>query len=121
MSLLSGDLQLRYVARFAKTGPRAKAARLYRIDAQTGIAPPDNPVGELARLRGRFESWLPLAGRAPSPHAVLERWVGDGVEPVNDPELAALKVEELYALWSRFVGTQRTPDREAKLRAIASR
>ncbi|HEX4952651.1 MAG TPA: hypothetical protein VF017_04555 [Thermoanaerobaculia bacterium] len=115
-SLVEGNAQLRWLARFADPRPGFYALRLEALRSEK-----DSPAREafrrtMAELTGQWRQSPPLSGRVTPPEAWLERWTEGGVERFDDPDRARQMSARLRLAWGRFVGSERTPEQEAASR-----
>lgn len=114
-SLLDGDLQLLWTARFAPAEPE------YYLALQARAGGPSRALEEaprrlFERLDRAFLATPPLAGLAgTTPRLTLERWTDHGVEPVDDPAAARAMAVELRRRWTRFVDRERPLEEERAL------
>ncbi len=103
ISLVEGDEQLRWVTRFADPGADFYAVRLAAIGASR-----DGAERQLFRerqdaLHRLFRAAPPLSGDGRPPRLLLERWMAEGVELVDDPARAAELARRLSTAFSLFV------------------
>jgi arylsulfatase A-like enzyme len=118
LSLVDGDEQLLWEARFAPPEPdyhRALLATMRGDNARAARAALPVPAAEiLGRLRAAFAAAPPLGGRQ-APRLALERWeAGGGSRPLADPRRAAELGRRLALAWSAFVPAERPPGEEAR-------
>jgi arylsulfatase A-like enzyme len=118
LSLVDGDEQLLWEARFAPPEPdyyRARLATMRGDNARAARAALPVPAVEiLGRLRAAFAAAPPLSGRE-APRLTLERWeAGGGSRRVADPRRAAELARLLAASWNAFVPAERPPGEEAR-------
>ncbi len=116
MSLVEGDVQLRWMARFADPGPGFYPLRLAALRSEKDSPAREAYRGTLAELAAQWRRSPPLSGRVAPPEGWLERWTSRGVEPLEDPALLGQMSARLRLDWGRFVGSERTPEEEAASR-----
>jgi hypothetical protein len=112
-SLVEGDLQLRWVRRFT-----ALDGAFYRTRLASARAPREARERRefrllLRRIDRAFRRSPPLSGPASDVSLRLERWMGEGVQAVDDRARTAAMADRLRAAFLRFLGAERTPDEEA--------
>jgi arylsulfatase A-like enzyme len=122
-SLVQGNDQLLWEARFAPPEPeyyRARLASMNRGNARIARAELSERPGRIfQRLLAGFLRTPPLTGEDGAPRLTLERWEGRGSRPVadSDPEGARRKAEMARTLaraWSDFLPDELTPGEEAR-------
>ena len=118
LSLVDGDEQLLWEARFAPPEPDYYRARLATMKGDNARAGPRRAAGAaaeiLGRLRAAFAAAPPLSGRQ-APRLALERWEeGGGSRPLADPRRAAELARRLALAWNAFVPAERPPGEEAR-------
>jgi arylsulfatase A-like enzyme len=118
LSLVDGDEQLLWEARFAPPEPdyyRAQLATMRGDNARAARAALPVPAAEiLGRLRAAFAAAPPLSGRQ-APRLALARWeAGGGSRPLADPRRAAELARRLALAWNAFVPAERPPGEEAR-------
>jgi arylsulfatase A-like enzyme len=116
-SLLAGDLQLLWEARFAPPEPAYYRARFQLLSAAPESAPGEPPRLPFPRLAEAFAGTPPLAGDG-RPRLWLERWEARGSRPVPDGGRTAALARRLSALWNLHAGEACTPAAEARLRMV---
>jgi hypothetical protein len=117
-SLVDGDDQFLWEARFAPPEPdyyRARLAMMSRGNAEVARAelkvPPETI---LDRLRMEFAAAPPLRGTGP-PRLALERWEAEGgTQAFQDPRRMAEMAQTLVKIWSAFIPMERPPGEEAR-------
>lgn len=114
LSWLEDDWQLRRLDSFAQ-GERAYF-QARRAGLGLGPRPREAPRRLFSRLGRTFWTTPPLTGDGSPPRLILERWVGDGVERVEDPARAREMARRLERAWYRFVDRERSPEREVERR-----
>ena len=113
LSLLEGDLQLRWQRRFSDLDASFYPTRLASLRAPRG-APARRALRQLERrLDLAYRRSLPLTGPATGAELRLERWTDGGVEAVDDPARARAMAARLRRTFLLFVGAERTPEEEA--------
>jgi Sulfatase len=111
-SLVEGDDQLLWQARFAPPAPRLYRASLEALAGTAGANPRDSLGVIAARLFDGFEGTPPLGGLGP-PALALARWgAGGGSRRVADPRRAADLARHLAASWGDFIAAELTPAAE---------
>ncbi|HXO40974.1 MAG TPA: sulfatase-like hydrolase/transferase [Thermoanaerobaculia bacterium] len=111
-SLVEGDDQLVWQARFAPTEPRLYRASLEALAGTAGANPRDGLGVIAARLFDGFEGTPPLGGLGP-PALALARWgAGGGSRRVADPRRTAELARRLAARWGDFIAEELTPGAE---------
>lgn len=120
-SLLSGDVQLLWTARFATAEPDFYLARWVLAGGVDDELTRGAARQTLARLSEAFRRTPPLAGAAPfEPELRLERWIdGGGTEAFSDPVLARQTGLGLRGRFLRFSERERTPAEEERVRRKA--
>jgi arylsulfatase A-like enzyme len=118
LSLVDGDEQLLWEARFAPPEPdyyRARLATMRGDNARAARAALPVPAAEiLGRLGAAFAAAPPLGGRQ-APRLALERWeAGGGSRPLADPGRTAELGRRLALAWNAFVPAERPPGEEAR-------
>ncbi len=118
-SLVQGDDQLLWEARFAPPEPeyyRARLALMNRGSARVARAEITERPGQIfRRLYTGFLDVPPLDGRMGAPRLTLERWEGKaGSRPVQDPRRKAEMARLLARTWNEFVPAELTPREEAR-------
>jgi hypothetical protein len=118
VSLVDGDDQLTWEARFANPEPDyylARLAMMSRGNARIARAELDEPPEKiLDRLRAAFAAALPLHGTG-APRLTLERWDADGgTQALADPRRTAAMAAELERTWNAFIPAERPPKEEAR-------
>jgi arylsulfatase A-like enzyme len=115
-SLLDGDDQLLWEARFAAPEPAYYRARRQAMARAHDPLLAEPPGTLFARLFDAWSATPPLSGNAP-PRLALVRWArrGGGSVPVADPALAAALARRLAELWGSFLTEERPPEAEARL------
>lgn len=111
-SLLDGDDQLLWEARFAPPEPAYYSAlsEAGRPGAASRVG--ESPAAVFARLANAFEASPPLSGFT-TPTWTLEHWDPRGKSrPVDDPERARELARRLARAWHRFVPDELTPHEE---------
>lgn len=118
-SLVQGDDQLTWEARFAPPQPEYYQARLALMargnarKARATISEPPQRI--LDRLRAEFRTTPPLTGRGAAPKLTLERWEGrSGSRPVADPKRVAELARLLVRTWNEFLPSELAPEEEAR-------
>lgn len=117
-SLVEGDDQLLWEARFAPAQPeyyQARLALMVRGNARVARATISEPPRViLDRLRAGFRTASPLAGRE-APKLTLERWEGrSGSRALSDPKRAAALALLLARTWNQFLPGELPPEEEAR-------
>lgn len=119
-SLVQGNDQLLWEARFAPPEPeyyRARLALMNRGNARIARAELSEPPGRIfRRLREGFLGTMPLAGDG-EPQLTVERWEGPGSRPVSGPEGVRKRAEMarmLLRAWNDFLPAELTPGQEAR-------
>ncbi len=113
-SLLDGDLQLFWSARFAPAEPEFYFAQLALRGGQPPLTEPARRI--LDRLNVAFRGTPPLSGLAGTvPQLRLERWMDSGTVRVDDPARAERLAVDLRRRWLRYVERERTPEQESTL------
>jgi hypothetical protein len=117
LSLVEGDLQLRWRVRFADAERTYYAARLATL-GQGRESPARLELRALmSRLAFEFRATPPISGRPDRPaELTLFRWTAQGVERVENPAQSGRLASRARLAWSRFVGPERTLEREEALR-----
>jgi len=111
-SLIEGDDQLLWQARFAPPEPRLYRASLEALAGTAGANPRDSLGVIAARLFDGFAVTPPLGGLGP-PALALARWgAGGGSRRVADPRRAAELARRLAARWGDFIAEELTPEAE---------
>jgi len=111
-SLVEGDDQLLWQARFAPPEPRLYRASLEALAGTAGASPRDGLGVIAARLFDGFEGTPPLGGLGP-PTLALARWdPGGGSRRVADPRRTAELARRLAARWGDFIAEELTPGAE---------
>jgi hypothetical protein len=115
-SLVEGDHQLLWEARFAPPDPEyyrpaAPLANGERRNHRETLSVPSRAA--LERLRGPFEAVPPLTGLGRQ-RLVLERWEGRGSRPVEDPRRSAAMARRLREIWGAFAEAETSPGEEAR-------
>jgi hypothetical protein len=111
-SLVEGDDQLLWQARFAPPEPRLYRASLEALAGTAGANPRDSLGVIAARLFDGFEGTPPLGGLGP-PALALARWdTGGGSRRVADPRRTADLARRLAARWGDFIAEELTPAAE---------
>jgi hypothetical protein len=109
-SLVEGDLQLRWVSRFAAPEKDYYRARLSLLGAT--VEPPlgEPPLALFARLEEAFYQSPPLAGVDAAPGRSLWRWAPDGsvVAAPDEAEVDRLS-RDLRQLWRERIGPETRP------------
>jgi arylsulfatase A-like enzyme len=120
-SLVQGDDQLLWEARFAPPEPeyyRARLALMNRGSARIARAEITERPGQIfRRLYAGFLDAPPLTGRMGTPRLTLEHWEGNLSRPVPGPEGARRKAEMARILartWNEFLPAELTPGEEAR-------
>lgn len=120
-SLVQGDDQLLWDARFAPPEPeyyRARLALMNRGSARIARAEITERPGQIfRRLYAGFLDAPPLTGRLGAPRLTLERWEGTSSRRVSGPEGARRKAEMARLLartWNEFLPAELTPREEAR-------
>ncbi|HVT61192.1 MAG TPA: sulfatase [Thermoanaerobaculia bacterium] len=114
-SLVEGDDQLLWEARFSAPEPRYYRAQMEVMAGTARPGSPDSPGAIAARLFTAFAATPPLSGRG-QPLLWLERWSdssASGSEPRSDPPRLAAMSRQLAALWGTFLPRELTPSEEA--------
>jgi hypothetical protein len=111
-SLVAGDDQLLWQARFAPPEPRLYRASLQALAGTAGADPRDGLGVIAARLFDGFAGTPPLGGLGP-PALALARWnAGGGSRRVEDPPRTADLARQLAARWGDFITEELTPEAE---------
>lgn len=117
-SLVQGDDQLLWEARFAPPEPeyyRARLALMSRGNARIARAElTERPALIFRRLFTGFLQTPPLTGRGEVPRLTLERWEGKGSRPVLNPQKQAEMARLLARTWNDFLPDEQTPSAEAR-------
>ncbi len=117
-SLVQGNDQLLWEARFAPPEPeyyRARLALMSRGNARIARAEITERPGQIfRRLFTGFLDAPPLTGRDGAPRLILERWEGKGSRPVSDPTRQAEMARTLARAWNDFLPDEPTPGAEAR-------
>ncbi len=120
-SLLSGDVQLLWTARFATAEPDYHLARWVLAGGALREMTPGAARRLTARLEEAFDETPPLGGEPGSvPELRLERWSDHGVEALSDPVLARRLAGQLRDRFLRFADRERTPAEERSARRKAA-
>ena len=111
-SLVDGDEQLLWEARFAPSEPHLYRASLEALAGTAGASRPDS-LGVIAgRLFDRFEVTPPLGGLGP-PGLTLARWdVRGGSRRIADPRRTTELARRLAARWGDFLAEELPPEAE---------
>jgi hypothetical protein len=118
-SLLSGDVQLFWQARFAPADPFFERARNAVDEDSSDPLPLARARAVLGRLDLAFATTPPVTG---GPRRLrLERWARTGTVPLVDPALEEELARRLLTRWLRAAGEERTPAGEARLRLSVPR
>ena len=111
-SLVEGDDQLLWQARFAPPEPHLFRASLEALAGTAGADRPDGLGVIAARLFEGFEVTPPLGGLGP-PGLTLARWgAGGGSRRVTDPRRSADLARLLAARWGDFIAEELPPEAE---------
>jgi hypothetical protein len=124
-SLVDGDDQLLWQARFAPAEPRYRQARLEVLEGTADAKRPDSFGAIASRLYDAYAATPPLAGAGP-PRLTLVRWLtgqppaSGGSRRVAGPASAAMSPDpleaalarRLSALWGDFLTRQLAPEEE---------
>jgi arylsulfatase A-like enzyme len=117
LSLLDGDFQLHWEARFARPEPAYYRARFQFLSEAPGPAAVEAPRLPFARLAAAFARTPPLGLAGEDGRRLwLERWDAGGSRSVVDAARTAAMAGRLAALWDSFEGETRTPAAEARFR-----
>ncbi len=122
-SLVEGDRQLLWDARFAPEDPDYYRARMIDLGGKPQVAPRQPSAVLFAALENAFGRTLPLTGAGATPPALtLWRWVPPPVgsppmtsviEPLADPTTLEAMARRLRAIWLASNGSEVAPGSRA--------
>lgn len=114
-SFLKGETQLIWSKRFAPPEPEYFRAQFARSGGRVALS--EAPHRLFRRMTADFRRARPFSGSADDepPELNLERWTENGVEEVEDAELAEELAGELWLQLRRFVEEERAPGEESTL------
>lgn len=113
-SLLDGDAQLHWTARFAAAEPEYYPAMRSLAGARLPLTESARRI--FGRLDDAFMSTPPLSGSPETPPTLrLVRWTAAGAEPDDDVAARDALAIELRRRWMRFVDRERPPTEEREL------
>ena len=115
-SLVEGDLQLRWRARFADAESLYFKLRRESLGQERESPARQSLRALVGRLNSLFRRSLPLSGAIGPPQLSLERWLAQGTERVEDPDQARAMAERLRLAWGRSVGAERPREQEERER-----